>query len=90
MGAFARLAKATYLLCHVLKRNVAGVDENTFSDAAKQLDQEIRSVIGLPDVESQTKGVGGSPQTAFCYRYDVIRYNCICKVDRPQCAFHSS
>lgn len=69
MGSFARLAKATYLLCHVLKHHVAKVDETSISDAAKQLDQDIRALISLPEVEGQTKGVGGSPQTAFCYRY---------------------
>ncbi|MCJ1265250.1 hypothetical protein MMC22_005125 [Lobaria immixta] len=67
MGSFARLAKATYLLCLVLQRtNIAGVDETSLPEAAKQLDQDIRALTSLPDVEGQTKSVGGSPQTAFC------------------------
>ena len=71
MGSFARLAKATHLLCHVLKRaHVVGMDENAFPDEAKQLEQDIRALNSLPDVEGQTKVTGGSPQTAFCYRYE--------------------
>lgn len=73
MGSFARLAKATYLLCQVLKRtNVAGVEETSLSEAAKQLEQDIRALNSLPDVEGQIKGVGGSPQAAFCHRYDTF------------------
>lgn len=71
MGSFARLAKATYLLCHVLRQGTgAGLDEPSGSETPKQLEGEIRALISLPDVEDQIKGVGGSPQTAFCYRSD--------------------
>lgn len=74
MGSFARLAKATYLLCLVLKRtNVAGADETSLSESAKQLDQDIRALASLPDVEGQSHSVGGSPQVAFCHRYDLCR-----------------
>lgn len=74
MGSFARLAKATHLLCHVLKRaHVVEMDENSFPDEAKQLEQDIRALNSLPDVEGQTKITGGSPQTAFCYRYELFR-----------------
>lgn len=81
MGSFARLAKATYLLCHVLDHHVAKVDETSMSDAAKQLDQDLRALISLPDVEGQTKGVGGSPPTAFCYRYIFPRLQELLVVD---------